>query len=211
MPASEGDPLDVCLNDGRAYVQGSQMLAEAARLIGGGDVVLDGAAFRTLTDRKVRLVDGTAGGVGQARFLTPAGPRDVAFVAEAERAPERVLPRATRMSPIGFTWSDASAVVRFEGAADLRDLLDVAVQLTKTLHRSLTPEADDLWFTSLRRAGLPTRPDAPVDGDMRVVVTRTLSAGDRVQSLNALTIRTPAFQAEAMIGFVHRGSGATWG
>jgi hypothetical protein len=211
MPDSEGDLLDVCLNDGRGYVQGSQMLAEAARLIGGVEVTLDGAAFRALTDRTIRLVDGMAGGVGQARFLTPAGPRNVSFAAEAERAPEGALPGRVETSPIAVSHAAATASVSFGGAAGLRDLLDVAVQLTKGLHRAMTPEAEDVWFTSLRQAGLPTRPASPLDGEMRAAVTRTLSAGDRIQSLNALTIRTPAFEAEAMIGFVHHRKGATWG
>jgi hypothetical protein len=190
MPVSKVVPLEVCLNDGRAYVQGSQMVFRAAEVLAtGGDLRLRGAEFHAITNRRVglRLGSRRTEDLGEILFEGREGAVRAAFVALEERAPPGSLnPAVTVASSIDA--DTRSAVIRFDGAGDLRQLLDLAVQATKRLHLELSPDARDVWMTGLRRADLPLLWKGTASGSLSVQVLRRLVASGRVQSVNSVAL-----------------------
>ena len=190
MRDSDVVPLDCCLNAGRPYVQGSQMIARAADALSGDrQLRLRGAEFHAITDRCVGLRPGARRphDLGEVVFEGRDGPVQAAFVALADPAPSRTLGTATIVTA-SVDEDRSCAALDFENVGHLRDLLDLAVQATKRLHLTLSPRARDIWLTGLRKADLPARWNGPSSGSLSVQVVRRLVAQDRVQSLNAVTL-----------------------
>lgn len=156
---TEKRDIDVCLNDGRSYVQGTQMIARAADalsdILGAKQVEFTAAAFRSITANtvaiaRIKIEDPEA--IASARFVVDDEDFEIGFYDTGRPAPlEKILPKC-RYEHVSGDASDGAQVFQIENVAGLEDLLNAIVQSVKTVHSGLASDTSDIWFTGLRGA-----------------------------------------------------------
>jgi hypothetical protein len=203
-------PLAVTLKGARDYVQGSQMLARAAEVVG-ADILL-ACAFHRLTASAVA-----------ATMLSPGErpPEEACGDAEFARGRERV--RVAFMEQPGLApragdtagWTLGAVVesklegeFAYAGAAHFESRLEVVVRALKTLHEAEAGPGARAIFTGVRRASFAcgTLPDA---GILRIASLRALQTAGGWQTLSRLELSpegAPPQAALASFAVVGQGS-----
>lgn len=185
-------PIDVCLLNGRNYVQATQMIARLCDALEPRGAVLEHAKFSRLTTQRVYAIAADAGdpaaAIGEVRIRRDGAPMGFRFMELPEVA-------ARRNAPPGVTIDDLrhdralTGSYAFAGAATLEGVLDGVVQGVKAMHEQLAQPVRDIWFTALRGCALPLQLPR-FSGHGQVAVERLrIAAGQPVrQSSMALTI-----------------------
>lgn len=212
---SDPIPLDVFLNGERTYVQGTQMLARAAEILDGEDVMLEAAGFHEITDQNVGILvresveDQLEGTLGSATFRHSDGAaRKVFFVALPGTAPRMTVPPhcsydrtpGSGEEPLSGDFAVASLQVP-------EDFFDALIQAVKQLHEGLGAGVRDIWFTGLRAAQIPvTAPFPAPEGLLEIRYRRLLAHDASWQTLLAARFfdSAGASLAKAMISFAFK-------
>ncbi len=175
--------LDLCLNDGRDYVQGVQILSAALAAVPQGDS-LSAAAFKTLTDRQVDLTVGetpSLNELGCCWVNARGGSVRVGFEAQPDRAPRRTLPSSAHIG------EGQGGRFSYSATGNVSGLLDIMVQTVKRTHQQASPNCRDLWFTGFRGAELPAHWPGG-EGEAQVEIVRKLQRGPRWQSVSRVLL-----------------------
>ncbi len=187
------DFLEVILNAGRNYVQGSQMLGRVSEKVAAPDTRLKSAAFRRITDRQVsmlRLDTGVAepeGALGTIEYATSESSVRVALLEGEQLAPEGDLPPNVTWTK---TTGQAALTADYElsGVHDLEDFVVAFVQTIKEEHAALNDEIRDIWFTGLRNANLPTDGAFPMNsGTLELRGGRVMGRDGAYQSMQTFS------------------------
>jgi hypothetical protein len=195
--------LDVFLRGSRNYVQGTQIIARLADRLPAGDWYLEQATFQHLTTRTLTLsrdVEAAAGqAAGSVTFRSVNGDSVSLFAVETEiDAPQR----DTKM-PIAVLRTDQSdtdvAVWHYSGVSGFEDLMNVIVQAIKAENSLRWPDAEDIWFTGLRRLDLQIRSDFENEGTIGVSLYRKLGVSGQIQTI--WQIRLPGCNPAGMVTF----------
>lgn len=184
----------MCLFNGRPYVQGTQMIAQACEQLAPPQARLVEAKFLRLTDRRLRArrlpeaAPETADVVAVLKLQAPQSDCVLMLHEGNEPAPSRSAEVTLRLHPLEHD-GRLNGHWRFEQALGLAGLLDAVVQGVKRLHEMQPEPVCDVWFTGLRQIHLPLQ-GLPPGGRGRLDVSRlrVLSAGVRHQSLLRLTL-----------------------
>lgn len=194
-------PLDVFLNGTRDYVQGTQLIASAARAMTksghlDAPATVQAAAFHAITDRTVSLDLGqpadTANVMGSVTFLTLKNEkRHAHFIAGDDQAPRANLPPLCT-----YRLAEASgpldAVYAVDGVSNTEQFLIAFIQAMKERHQALTQTISDIWFTGLRGANIPVAEHFPAqNGTMSLSLRRLMSVRDRWQTMMRFSMDFP--------------------
>jgi hypothetical protein len=194
-PTASPVPLEVFLNDGRSYVQGTQMLGRAAELVLAEHPAasLKSAAFHRITDKLVSasvLAPGTKpaeDALGSAEFHTGDATCQIAFIEGADIAPPDVVPPACTYTPTGAAQdSPLSADYRLGSVRSFEDMMVALIQTIKKQHDALPGEIRDIWFTGLRGSAIPAPFSAP-EGLLEIRFMRLMGKDGAYQSLQKVT------------------------
>lgn len=168
--------LDVFLRGTRDYVQGTQLVAESAKLLSHSHFVIKKAAFTNITKKAVkaitysseRMID--AESIGSVVFADPEG-ETVTFGLFA-------LDADARQSDKPFTFElslqeegDDHCSYVFSKTEALSDILDAIVQAIKSFIQRQSEQNYDIWFTGLRNLHLPVSPDS-IDASGTITITK---------------------------------------
>lgn len=209
--------IDVFLNGGRDYVQGTQMIARAAEILPGGSVetaVLTTAAFKKITRNKILCLRGDAAPpeglalIGDAGFKRDGETLTLRFAELVEPAERRDLPENVAYEPLGALNPDLCGDFAFAGLDSFEDLLVLIVQTVKAVHEAAGPDVHDIWFTGCRNAALPLAGPPMTAGKLTVRHLRLLGRAPLFQTMSAIDVEgtggdtltaivTFAFQAPA--------------
>lgn len=162
---------DVFLNGKRDYVQGTQMLSSAARLVAehfDPAATLKSAAFHEITDRTIQVSFGeppvdAANVLGNCQFASDVPEcRNAVFLAGEDQAPRRDVPPACTYERLPDDFDHVlSANWRVDRVGGLEDALVAIVQTVKSQHEKIGLGVSDIWFTGLRAARLPLANPVP--------------------------------------------------
>lgn len=213
-------PLDVDLLNGRAYVQGSQVLARLCSAPQLEGAVLVHAKFSRLTDRllaarpDVSAYSGDATAIGTVEFARDGASLVFGIVELPDVAPPAARPLAVTLAQPEHDGA-LTGLCRFSEALGADGVLDAIVQAIKSLHEQMPEPTCDIWFTGLRGWALPTR-GLPVcaAGTVDVQCLRRSSGAGRVerhQSLLRVAVRFAERTAplEGLVTFAWRTPGVT--
>lgn len=195
-----GTELDVCLLNGRHYVQGTQMLARAGALLDPQQTWLTQAKFSRLTRRSIIAIPVDASNapvhtIGRVQFRHVDRQIDYHLAEASHDAPLRE--RAPRCEVVSVQDDGAlSGEFTFTCETSVEGVLDAIVQGVKGLHLSLGPAITDVWFTGLRSVAIPlAMPGFRGNGVARVARLRLLSNLPQHQSLMRLTVQLAGIAA----------------
>jgi hypothetical protein len=187
--------LDVGLNNGRTYVQGSEMLARLVALPELGDPrdwAIERAQFHRMTDHKVGIDHGALKldldrHIASVALKSASEKRTYFLTAAPERAPQRTTAETTITAATDADLSNAhftyAAVSGFWG------LLDAVVQATKQHLIHAEAGSHGYMLTSLGANDLPLAiDDRWSHGTVRVETLRRFRASDVTQMMNRFTI-----------------------
>ena len=183
-------PIEVYLNGGREYIQGTQMVAQACALASTRfepTASFLQASFTRITSKQISastvLRDGSAKPVGRADFGTSSGRQSFHFYEGALQAERRSLPEQCvynilergKLLEGSFSFCNVSTV---------DDLLTVVVQTIKFLHEQLSQDVRDIWFTGIRSFDIPLKKEAiPATGQLAII---PLNIGRRVSTQHSI-------------------------
>ncbi|MGH1417082.1 MAG: hypothetical protein ACRBB0_26600 [Pelagimonas sp.] len=194
-------PLDVILNEGRKYVQGTQLIARGGEALAAKGLLADGAVvhaagFHSISDRTVSLRVGASQDgdetLGTISFRTASGEKtDASFVAGSSKAPDGNVPPQCK-----FRLKEASgpldATFHLEGVSDTEQFLVALIQTVKVRHEMLTDTVSDVWFTGLRGADIPlSRPFPVAQGHLSISFRRMMQSDNRWQTLLSFDMKDP--------------------
>lgn len=204
MSCHQPVPIDVCLLNGRPYVQGTQMIARAGELLDPAGARLVQAKFVRLTSRAVcALTQSPAADAGETigtvQFSRGAEPIVYRLIELPHPAPQRN--RATHFEITELRHDHAlSGRFAFRCNADFEGVLDALIQGIKMLHESLG--VFDVWFSGLRGFALPLDlAGFEGRGLAQIVKQRVLGSAPRHQSLLQVTLTLPGVE-RAICGLV---------
>jgi hypothetical protein len=196
MPNIDPTPLllDVGLNNGRGYVQGSEMLARLVTLpeLGGpGQWMIERAQFHRMTDHGV-CIDHGAQSLDLDRHIASVALKSASekltyfLTATPELAPQRTT------TETAVTVIDAEQpATRFDyvAAPGFWGLLDAVVQATKQHLMHAEAGSHGYMLTSLGANDLPLAPDDRWSrGTVCIEMLRRFRASDAIQLMNRFTI-----------------------
>lgn len=144
--------LNVFLRQSRNYVQGTQMIARSAELLGESCWFFEQALFSTITDSPVVIAPADDGSdedvIGRIVFSNATDEKIFRLKKSTGRIPRRDIPMPVKVE---FVAEEPDAIhYRFEGATDFEGLLNVMVQSVKSEHERVFPSAQDIWLTGFR-------------------------------------------------------------
>ena len=206
------EPLDISLNNGRDYVQGSQMVAclvDKMALSGCEGWRVSRASFHKITNRMVFAVP-SAGildlslHIGQISFSDGTERIDFSLAEAQEKAPSRVIAGAELLASVSF----AANVNRFvyKTGSGFWPLLDTIVQACKLHVLTSAPGAIGFMFTSLGANTLPLLPGENwSSGRISIEELRRLDRRGVVQTMNRFVIDADNdLRCEGIFGFAFR-------
>tara|TARA_R110000796_G_scaffold68309_11_gene156486 strand:- start:8552 stop:9340 length:789 start_codon:yes stop_codon:yes gene_type:complete len=168
--------LDVFLRGTRDYVQGTQLIAESAKLLSHGNYSVKKAAFTSITKKAVkaaiysseRSIDSET--IGSVVFADPEG-QTVTFglVAQNSDAPQSDSPFTFELSLREET--DEQCCYDFSNAEAMCDILDAVVQAIKTFIQRQSARHYDIWFTGIRNLHLPVSSDS-IDSSGSITISK---------------------------------------
>jgi len=176
-------PMDVCLNDGRTYVQGTQMLARAADWIaqtsGAKAITLTACAFRAITDQGVALgpaqpAPEEAAPIGTATFSVDGTAVELGFYETGSTAPKDSLAEPCSYRLLEGGAQDDVQVFEVSAMRGIEGVMVATVQCLKTMHAGLATDMRDIWFTGLRGASIAHGVDL---ADTKLTMTRARMMG----------------------------------
>lgn len=197
--------LSLILNDGRDYVQGTQILGRTSEfLLPHGALSLTSAAFHRISDHSVTLISAqeffgdTARLLGKASFsAADAQSIEVVFVEEDGRAPVSARPENCDYEMIEQT-GDLDARFRLSQISNIEDFLVGLVQSVKGLHANLGPDVHDIWFTGLRRTNLQIGDgQIPATGFLALSEMRRLPSPGGTQTMISFQYETVTSEMKA--------------
>jgi hypothetical protein len=214
-------PLDVCLLNGRSYVQGTQMIARASEQLAPASANLVGAKFSRLTDRQVFAgvsdESSQAGDcIGSLNFHCPLEQRVILLFEGPQLAPLRQSTAGPKLAALDHDGS-LSGTYSFNNAVGLEGIVEALVQGIKLMHEGISlngqsAQVSDIWFTGMRNFEIPTR-SLPSEGYGKIAVRclRVHAAGTLNQSLLQVRLDTQELPAtlQGQVGFAYRTSRGT--
>jgi len=182
-------PLNVYIRGTRDYVQGSQILARTAELVGAdGSALLASAKFTQITERGVLAVfdDADAGDaleIGRAQFVTATGRQTVRFCEVAgDKAPP--IEDVSRVTANLETDGKGTGSTTFAIAGTFESYLVAIIEFVKAVHAQRGERVTDIWFTALMGARLPIDASYPRTGTLRVAPKIERVVDGRLQTLS---------------------------
>jgi len=182
-------PLNVYIRGTRDYVQGSQILARTAELVGAdGSALLASAKFTQITERGVLAVfdDADAGDaleIGRAQFVTATGRQTVRFCEVAgDKAPP--IEDVSRVTANLETDGKGTGSTTFAIAGTFESYLVAIIEFVKAVHAQRGERVTDIWFTALMGARLPIDASYPRTGTLRVAPKVERVVDGRLQTLS---------------------------
>lgn len=190
-------PLKVCLNSGRPYVQGTQMLARAADWLGQvgdtQDVTFTACAFRAITDKGIAIGPALPTAeqrdtlIGTASFSVAGDPIEIGFYETSAPAPADIIDDPCVYDLVEGSSQDAVQVFEIAEMRGFEGLIVAMVQCLKTMHAGLAADVHDIWFTGLRGAAIPCG-DAYADARLTLTRARMMGKSPNWQSLTKLEV-----------------------
>lgn len=197
--------LEVFLRGSRTYVQGTQMIAQAAKVAGAG-ARLSGAKFLRITDRCLALAkrEEAVNPLAELSFVLPDGNSFVLCACETSGlAPRRELALDCSLR----RRDEDGDVVRygFFASPGFESRLNALVQAVKTEQDRRHGAICSNWFTGLRRTALSLEDlPAPTErGEIALTFDRLNKLGDFSNVLYRFEMRTTpeAPSEEGLISF----------
>jgi hypothetical protein len=204
--------LDVGLNNGRDYVQGSQMVAclvDTLDVTGREQWQIRRASFHKITNRMVLATRATGSvdrsrNIGHVSFSNGLDTIDFTLVETPTTAPNRSETIANAIT----MYASQGAITRFEYSCSrgFWPLLDTIVQACKRHIIASIPEAVGFMFTSLGANSLPLFPGENwASGRISIEELRRLDRDGVVQTMNRFKIYADDNQrCEGIFGFAFR-------
>lgn len=198
---------DVFLRGERDYVQGTQLIAQAAKClaVSGTDAVFQQATFSTITRNDIKFcTEKGEGSIGSVQFKGQED-RITLFVKEDENLARRedVL---LSLDLIKIESDEAGAVAyQYTADDDFLGILDVIVQSIKAEHVSQFENAYDIWLTGLRRCNVPVGIQTAGLGLITLKLMRKMEAIDNMQTLWSVDLHDDAgTQVSCVVTFVFK-------
>lgn len=190
-------PLQVCLNSGRPYVQGTQMLARAADWLAQvgetQDVTFTACAFRAITDKGVAIgpahptAEQSDALIGTASFSVADDPLEIGFYETDMPAPTDNIDEPCAYELIEGSSKDTVQIFEIAEMHGFEGLLVAMVQCLKTVHTELAADVHDIWFTGLRGAAIPCG-SAYADARLTLTRARMMGKSPNWQSLTKMEV-----------------------
>jgi hypothetical protein len=185
--------IDVCLLNGRSYVQGTQIISRVCESRVSSGAKLAQAKFLRLTNRSLCAVysnDSASNelAIGAIEFKSDAGREFIQLLELPELAPERSQPPRILIVDLQHD-HDLTGRYSFDAAPTVEGVLDGLVQGIKLLHEELAMPARNIWFTGFRNFSLPLElPNFTGRGQVDVTKLRVLSNQGTQQSMMKVTL-----------------------
>ena len=205
-------PLDVGLNNGRDYIQGSQIIACLVERLDAAERAswrLKRASFHKITDRIVCAalsseVPDLNSHIGKVSFCNGHEQMHFLLTEANDRAPERKV-EANRIEVIGLT-AHGQSRYKYEGRSDFWSLLDVIIQACKRHVIESVFGSDRFMFTGLGFNSLPLAPDESwATGHLKIEQLRRLDRNGTAQTMNRFVIVAgDNATCEGVFGFAFR-------
>jgi hypothetical protein len=187
--------LDVCCNAGRTYVQGSQIIAAASKILPSGEAFkwrFKRASFYKLTHKRI-AIDHHATAFDADRhiaflqFRSDEQEKTMFLKEHTTNAPHQTL-AGPFVQPAGDV-SDSIASWTYSGADACWPILDVIVQGSKLQHESRFPDCGRIVLTGLSQCDIPVCvPSHWRQGTLMVEIFRVINRGPSVQTMNQFSV-----------------------
>lgn len=188
---------DVFQNGTRNYVQGTQMLAAAARAVYERidvNATVSAATFTRITQNRIGLSPDDASSLdpaadlGTAKFSVAGETVTLRFAELPEPAPRRDVPESITYELVEKT-NALSGTFSYGNVLTFEDRITVFVQCIKSLHSALPGTPHDIWFTGCRRATFSLEPETQArSGRLEIACNRVIGKSPQYQSLNTITM-----------------------
>ena len=197
---------DVFLRGQRDYVQGTQLIAQAAKCLAAPDkLVFEQGTFSTITRNDVIFsLERGESSIGSVQFKGQDH-RITLFVQEDKSIARREdTPLSLELIKTEPTEADA-VVYKYTADKDFLGILDVIVQSIKAEHVAQFETAYDIWFTGLRRCNLPVSVKTAGQGSVTLKLMRKMGAIDNSQTLWSVELEdTDGTQLSCNVTFVFK-------